>query len=99
ITTTTLQAVIVAVQRGFLLSFQSTVMGVVWPDYFGRENLGSIRGAATTSMVVGSALGPLPFGLAYDLTGGYVSVIVFMSALCAVGAVVAPFLKPPQRPA
>ena len=44
---------------------------VIWANYFGRKNLGSIRG--TTMWVVGvtSAIGPLPVGILFDLTGGY----------------------------
>lgn len=36
---------------------------VAWPTFFGRENLGSIYGIAVATLVVGAALGPLPFGL------------------------------------
>ena len=69
-----------------------TANTVIWPNYFGRENLGSIRGLATTSMVAFAALGPMPFGVLFDLTGGYaVSIVSFLPlpALCAIAALLA----------
>ena len=49
----------------------SALSGIVWPRFFGRKHLGSIQGTATTIMVVGASIGPLPFGAAYDATGSY----------------------------
>ena len=37
-------------------------MAVIWPNYYGRQHPGSIRGVTTAGMVVFAALGPLPFG-------------------------------------
>jgi len=44
---------------------------VVWPTYFGRQNLGSIRGNANFGTMAAAALGPLPLALALDSTGTY----------------------------
>ena len=64
-------AVILILFYGFGVAVQSLSTNVIWPNYFGRKHLGSIRGAATVFMVIGSALGPLPFGLVYDITGKF----------------------------
>ena len=48
-----------------------TVISYVWPRYFGRKHLGSIQGAAQTIGVVGASIGPIPFGIAFDLFGSY----------------------------
>lgn len=64
---------------GLSISIQSVTTNVIWPRYFGRKYLGSIRGAATVFMVIGSALGPLPFGLSFDLFGSYQIAIIGMS--------------------
>lgn len=64
-------AIIFILFYGLAVAIQSLTTNVIWPNFFGRKNLGSVRGAATVFMVLGSALGPLPFGLAYDYTGGY----------------------------
>ena len=53
-----------------------TTSVVIWPSYFGRKHLGSIRGVATTAMVASAALGPLPFGILCALTGEYNTAIL-----------------------
>ncbi len=72
---TTLNSVPIALVYGVLLGLNgglmSTVGGVIWADYFGRKHLGSIAGLAGSFGTIGSALGPLPLGLARDLTGAY----------------------------
>ncbi|MCC5911196.1 MAG: MFS transporter [Clostridiaceae bacterium] len=86
--------------HGIFVAFDSVSTGVLWPNYFGREHLGSIRGTAMTAMVIGSALGPLPFGFAYDLFGGYREIIVIMMIfplLASLAAVLSPAPKYPQK--
>lgn len=57
-----------------------TTFTVIWADYFGRQHLGSISGVTTTIFVAGSALGPMPFGIAHDLLGSY-SLTLTLTAL------------------
>lgn len=67
-----LYGVIMGVQQGL----QAIVRGVVWPDYFGRKHLSTIRGVNMMAGVIGSALGPLPFGYAFDIYGGYSEILL-----------------------
>lgn len=69
-------AIAFGVMWGIVNGFERIVLNIVWPNYFGREHLGSIKGLAQTVMVTGSALGPLPFGIFYDWLGGYQEVII-----------------------
>lgn len=78
---------------GFSQGMLMTLNIVIWPNYFGRVHLGSIRGAASTAMVASAALGPLPFGYVVTLSGSYqVALLVFIvlpviciaTSLCAV---------------
>lgn len=71
---------------------------VIWPNYFGRRHLGSIRGVATTSMVGFAALGPMPFGLLFDLTGSYNVAIISFLALPAACGIAAFLARPPVKP-
>ena len=74
----------------------STANAVIWPNYYGRAHLGTIRGLVTTSMVAFAALGPLPFGYLFDLTNSYTTaVLVFLVLPVACG--VAAMLAPPPR--
>jgi sugar phosphate permease len=59
--------VLMGVNNGLM----QTVGGVIWANYFGRKHLGSIAGLAGSFGTIGSALGPLPLGLARDLLGTY----------------------------
>ncbi|MCP4362606.1 MAG: MFS transporter, partial [Chloroflexi bacterium] len=45
------------------------VNSVSWAKYFGRKYLGSITGVTTTILIAGSALGPMPLGIARDMLG------------------------------
>lgn len=48
---------------------------VTWPSFFGRKHLGSIFGFTSALTVFGAAIGPLPFGYAYDRIGSYQPVL------------------------
>ena len=74
-----------------------TINSVIFPNYYGRAHLGSIKGITTTSQVAFAALGPLPFGLFFDLTGNYTIVVLVFLALPAFSAVAALMASPPQR--
>lgn len=83
----------VGISNGFIM----TTNTVIWPNYYGRLHLGSIRGAAIAGMVFFAALGPLPFGWIFDLTGSYSLAILIFLALpvaCAISALLA---YPPHR--
>ena len=72
---------------------------VIWANYFGRKNLGSIRG--TTMWVVGvtSAIGPLPVGILFDLTGGYtVGLWLYIGLLVPMILAAALAVKPVRPP-
>ena len=53
-------AMVYGVLTGVTMAFQILVSGVIWPEYYGRRYLGSIRGVTMMAGVIGSALGPLP---------------------------------------
>lgn len=90
-------ALIFIVFYGLAVAIQSLTTNVVWPNYFGRKNLGSIRGAATVFMVIGSALGPLPFGISYDTTGGFGIAIIGMIIFTLVALVLSLFISKPKK--
>jgi len=49
----------------------SPILGTVWARYFGRKHLGAISGFNMSSLVIGSALGPIVFSLSLDWFGSY----------------------------
>jgi sugar phosphate permease len=82
---------------GFSVGVIKTAYAVIWPNYYGRRELGSIRGIASTAMVGFSALGPLPFGLIFDMTGSYdkaILILLSMPVMCGIAALLA---IPPRK--
>ncbi|WP_158738147.1 MFS transporter [Alteribacillus sp. YIM 98480] len=70
---------------------------IIWPNYFGLENLGKLKSMATTAVVIGSALGPLPFGMAFDYFGRYNEILWIMMILPLAAGVLALLSPPPVK--
>jgi MFS family permease len=56
---------------GIFMGIGSVFDGTVWVNMFGREHQGAIRGFVATAGVIGAAIGPIVFGVAYDHLGSY----------------------------
>jgi hypothetical protein len=80
-----------------MLGFQIIVSSVVWPYYYGRQSLGSIRGVTMMVSVISSALGPLPFGVAFDVLRGYQEVLLLSLFFPTIGMLAAFFAKKPIK--
>ncbi|AQQ54543.1 MFS transporter [Planococcus lenghuensis] len=78
-----------AVLWGVIGGIERVTLAVVFPEYFGRRHIGSIKGFVTGVMVFGSALGPLPFALAYDMFGDYTEAVWLAMIIPAIGAAAA----------
>ncbi|OYD07570.1 MFS transporter [Paludifilum halophilum] len=91
-------AIVFALLWGTCNGLEQIILSAIWPEYFGRRYLGSIRGVAMM-MVVGSALGPLPFGVAFDHFGGYMEIIFLTCILPVIGFLAAALSPPPQKSA
>ncbi|WP_337957770.1 MFS transporter [Guptibacillus spartinae] len=90
-------AIVFAVIWGVIGGFERITLNIIWPNYFGREHLGSIKGIATTTMVIGSAFGPLPFGIAFDFFGGYTEILLMILIFPILGSIAAFLSPPPQK--
>jgi MFS family permease len=88
---------IMAYAYGILLGAFSAVAFttgmVAWADYYGRKNMGAIRGMTSPISQITNASGPLVGSLIFDATGSYVLLLVLfigisvVSSLCWVAAV------------
>ena len=71
--------VISALVFGNGLGGMSTLINVLWADYYGRESLGVIRGVSLPIQTGGQAIGPIASGVLYDSTGNYfLSLVLFL---------------------
>lgn len=85
------------VTMGAISGLYRIIMSVLWANYFGRLHLGSITGVAQTVAVAGSALGPLPLGIAHDLLGNYEAVLVWCMIVPLIFSIANVFVGKPQR--
>ncbi|MEA3407591.1 MAG: MFS transporter [Chloroflexota bacterium] len=90
-------ASIYGVVMGMTTGLQFTVSTVIWATYYGRRHLGSIRGAASLVTIGGSALGPMPMGVARDLLGSYDLALTVAAALPLALALLALTVRRPTR--
>lgn len=91
-------ALVYAAWRGASGGLWMVAADVAWPTYFGRRHLGSIRSVGFAVGVGGAAIGPVPFGLAYDRLGGYEAAIAGLLLLPCLATVAVLRAKPPARP-
>jgi len=88
----TLEAVVYGGMLGLSSGFLMTVNSVIWPNYYGRQYLGSIRGVATTVTIAAAALGPLPFAFLTELMDSYskaVMIFLLLPVLCIIASALA----------
>jgi len=88
--------VVLGLNQGFLMNLNQ----VVWPAYFGRKHLGSIKGVANFGMMASAALGPLPLALSIDQTGSYtlgLYAYIALPPLCGIAAILAGNPRSPRR--
>lgn len=89
--------VVFLVMWGLSQGFLGVATKLVWPDYFGRRHLGSILSVNMVVTVIGSAFGPLIFGWAYSIYGGYQQVVLGMAIFPLLAIVAASLAKKPIR--
>lgn len=89
--------IVFGVLWGISGGLERIALNYVWPSYFGRLALGSIKGSAMTVMVIGSALGPLPFGFAYDLFGGHEEILLLTIIFPLIGIICSLLAKNPAK--
>ena len=94
-----LPEIISAAGVGFGVGGLHLLIRLVWADYYGRQNLGTIRGLTMSVQVGGQALGPVIAGFMFDYFDSYripfalFALAVFLAGLLALAA------KPPAAPA
>lgn len=91
------RAILFGILQGVMMGFEQVMVNMVWPSYFGLRYLSSIRGVVQAVLVIGSAFGPLPFGIAYDFFGGYKEILWMMIIFSAVTVIITFFIYPPVK--
>ena len=67
--------------QGVLHGGMTTLQILIFADYYGRDSLGSIRGAIQPVQLGANAMGPLTAALVYDSTGSYLAIFTIFAFL------------------
>jgi MFS family permease len=70
-------------------------VGVLKPNLFGRRYLGGILGVIMAINVIGSAIGPIVFGAAFDVFHSYQEIILISISLPLLSAILSLFIRKP----
>jgi MFS transporter, OFA family, oxalate/formate antiporter len=71
----------------------------IWAGFYGRLSLGTARGVSYPIQTVMASLGPIVFGLIYDLLGSYQGAFGFTAVGCVISALLVQIAPRPRRPA
>ncbi|GAA0489507.1 MFS transporter [Salinibacillus aidingensis] len=96
-TTNIFLAILFGVIWGIANGLERITIKVIWPNFFGRKYIGSISGVGVTMTVIGSSLGPLPFGVGYDLFHSYTPVILVTMIFPVIGIICGLIAKKPNK--
>ncbi len=75
------------------------LLRLAWADYYGRTNLGSIRGLTLPMQVAGQTFGPITSGFIFDATGTYQWAFFGFGSVASLGALIVLAAAPPRKPA
>ncbi|WP_044783971.1 MFS transporter [Bacillus thuringiensis] len=96
-TTSLSTAILFGILWGIANGLERIGLTVIWPDYFGRKYIGSINGVGMTVGVLGSAFGPLPFGIGFDIFHSYTPVLLMTLVLPLIGIACSIIAKKPIK--
>lgn len=79
---------------------QNTLPGLIWPNYYGRQFLGAIRGLTSPVWLAASIGGPMFAAFIYDVSGSYTLAFwVFVTCFVAAALLIWLARRPvPQGP-
>ncbi len=82
---------------GITMGLMGMVNSVSWAMYFGRQHLGSITGTTATILIAGSALGPMPLGIARDMLGSYNPALTIAAVFPFLLGILSLFFNKPRK--
>ncbi len=95
--TTTDRVYVFAVISGLLRNAWGPLSNQIWADYYGRANIGAIRGATAPFNVAASLGGTLFAAVMYDWLGSYTAAFWIFTVTLLMGCVIMFFATPPGR--
>ncbi|MGE3597190.1 MAG: MFS transporter [Dehalococcoidia bacterium] len=87
-------AYIVAILIGVSIGAEADLLAYLASRYFGLQSFGRIYGILFSSLLLGTATGPVAYGMGYERMGSYEAMLVLASSCCLVAAGVTTRLPP-----
>ncbi|MSQ32685.1 MAG: MFS transporter [Dehalococcoidia bacterium] len=82
---------------GVSLAILGVIQSTIWADYYGRDNLGSIRGVSMLFVMGFAATGPPLAGYMADLTGGFAPMLWIDTAMLVAMTVLIALTPAPRK--
>lgn len=86
-------AFLAAVLVGLSIGAEIDLLAYLTTRYFGLRNFGAVYGLMFAALLVGTSAGPVSFGVGYELTGSYVSILLACAGLNTVASVIVALLR------
>ncbi len=85
-------AFIGAICVGLSLGAEVDLLAYLTGRYFGLKSFGTTYGLLFSAVLLGTALGPLAFGIGFDTTGSYIGILTLCVAINIVAVILSAFL-------
>ena len=92
------QALLYAVLYGLGYGARAPILIALRGEFFGPKNFATIMGLSQPVMVIGSFIGPIAAGFAYDIQGSYRMVFTIIAVINLIGAMLVFLIKRPTSP-
>jgi MFS family permease len=87
-------AFLAAILIGLSIGAEIDLLAYLTTRYFGLRCFGSVFGLMFAALLVGTSAGPLAFGVGFELTGSYVTILATCAVLNAAASLIVAFLSP-----
>ncbi len=91
------QAVLWGVYYGLSFGGMFILQQVIFADFYGRDNVGAIRGVVWPIQMVFNASGPFVASVAFDTLGSYTLIFLLFAVAVAIASVLLVLAKPPAQ--
>ena len=96
--TTVVTVFLFAAVYGMTVAGLAVSQTIIFPNYFGRDHVGAIRGFTMPITMPAGAVGPLLVSILYDMNGDYFIGFSILTVLLLLSAGLILLTKPPQPP-
>lgn len=92
-------AFLAAVLVGLSIGAEIDLLAYLTTRYFGLLNFGAVYGLMFAALLVGTSAGPVSFGIGYELTGSYASILVACAGMNTAACIIVALLpRYPELP-